>query len=100
MTLVELRAAYHADRFEVDAKHPSLPLPGACRYCRKSWHSWKGARFEGHVRCAVSRAFVRRLVAIMRGDPRLTYVSVAAALELSPAVIRAWWNLHTGRRRA
>jgi hypothetical protein len=100
VTLVELRAAYEADRAEVDAKHPPLPLPGACRYCRKSWRLWKGVRFDGHVRCVVSRSFMRQLVVTMRGDPRLTYVSVAAALDLSPAVIRAWWKLHTERRRA
>jgi hypothetical protein len=98
VTLVELRAAYDADRAEIDARHPPLPLPDTCRYCRKSWRHWKGGRFDGHVSCAISRVFARQLVMFLRSDPRHTFASVAVALGLSPSIVRAWW--HVAHRRA
>lgn len=104
--LTALVAAFEADRAAIDAAHPPLGhhlrvgVRDQCRYCGGTWQLWNGARFEGHVRCAVSEQFQRELVCVIDADPRLTFTAVGLALGVSTSVIRAWWvNVKTPRRR-
>lgn len=98
--LTALVAAFAADRAAMDAAHPPAASRDRCRYCGGIWQLWNGARFEGHVRCAVSEQFQRELVCLFEADPKLTYQAVALALGVSHGVIRAWWvNVKSPRRR-
>lgn len=94
-TLMELAAELARDRVAMDKAHPPTAL-GLCRYCGKAWRPWKGSTIDGHVRCAVSPAFRNQLVEVLARDPRQTYKSVAMALNVTPAVVQAWWRVTKG----
>lgn len=92
MDLAGLRSTYDAERARLDANHPPITAVDHCRYCGKRWLRWHGSRLDGHVRCVVSQEFLHHVVEVLDGDARATYVSVAAALGVTPSVVRAWRN--------
>ncbi len=90
-TLLSLTQAYLLDRDLADEQHPPIIETDRCRYCHGAWQHWHLAQFEGHVRCAVSVAFQRRMVLFFDQNPAVTYWSVATAFGTSPACVKAWW---------
>ena len=64
--------------------------PNTCRYCGKHWRPWFGSKLDGHSKCIVTEDFKRRLGEILRSSPLMTYTTIAAAIGVTPAVIRSW----------
>lgn len=91
-TLSSLTAAYILDRAVMDECSPPLTVADRCRYCLGAWQLQRLCRFQGHVRCAVTMHFQRRLVLFFDQNPAVTYWTVAQALEVSPAIVKAWWS--------
>jgi hypothetical protein len=92
--LVDLRWSYGVDRGHRDAtSRPLADTPAdRCRYCGKSRQRYVGSELDGHGQCMVSKAFKRQLATAMR-DPRLNYNLLAAALAVSPKLIRGWFRV-------
>lgn len=91
--LLSISVAYLLDRDVMDATFPPLSKgERRCRYCKGSFMFVGLGKFAGHVRCATSLAFQRRLVLFLDQNPALTFWSVATALGVTPAIIRAWWS--------
>lgn len=96
--LQELVVLYQADRAAIDREHPPIvpSSPAAvdqkCRYCGKRWQNWPGARFDGHVRCAVSKHFMQQLVLVLEDDPSITFKRISEAIGVTPSVANAWWR--------
>lgn len=92
--LAEIRDRYFASRLVVsqrarwDASDPGAP-PDTCRYCGKHWRKWAGSKLDGHAKCVVDEDFKARLRELLR-DPMLTFGAVAAALDVTPSVVRSW----------
>ena len=64
--------------------------PDTCRYCGTRWRQWAGSKLDGHAACVVTRDFKQQLADILRASPEMTYAKVAAALGVTPAVVRSW----------
>jgi hypothetical protein len=60
-----------------------------CRYCGQYWRRWAGSKLDGHAACIVTEDFKQRLVELLR-LPTVTYQAVAAAIGMTPAVVRSW----------
>ena len=91
-TLATLREAYFIDRRVMDHLYPMIVETDVCRYCLGAWHQFANCSLAGHVRCATSMPFQRRLVEFIDSNPRLTYWTIATALGVTPSVVRAWWQ--------
>jgi hypothetical protein len=67
--------------------------PGAdlntCRYCGRHWRRWAGSKLDGHAACIVTEDFKQRLTVLLR-SPVVTYQAIAAAIGVTPAVVRSW----------
>jgi hypothetical protein len=67
--------------------------PGAdlntCRYCGRHWRRWAGSKLDGHAACIVTEDFKQRLAALLR-SPTVTYQAIAAAIGVTPSVVRSW----------
>jgi len=68
---------------------PKMPVD-TCRYCGKRWQLRFGSRLEGHAACIVTEDFKRRVGAILRKEPRLTYAVLAEVLGVTPGIVRSW----------
>ena len=68
---------------------PTLPL-GTCRYCGKSWQKWARSKLDGHAACIVTEDFKRRVGAVLKASPRLTYATIAKLLGVTPGIVRSW----------
>ncbi len=93
MKLDELRSIYALDREALKSTAMPDPPPNICRYCRRYRNEWHGTKLDGHAKCMISSSFSRLLYCAMRADYRLTFKSVAEALDMSPSVTRAWYLL-------
>lgn len=63
--------------------------PNTCRYCGKHWRQWAGSKLDGHAACIVTEDFKQQLVDLLR-SPNVTYKAIAAAIGVTPAVVRSW----------
>jgi sulfur relay (sulfurtransferase) complex TusBCD TusD component (DsrE family) len=99
MTLSELATQYQEDRAALDATHPPHANVRVCRYCGRARGVWKAARFEGHVGCVVTPAFMQRVVEFYEAAPAFGHADVALALGVTPPIVRAWWNIAKGNPR-
>jgi hypothetical protein len=64
--------------------------PNTCRYCGKHWQRWTGSKLDGHAACIVTEDFKRHVGELLRSSPTMTYVAVAEAIGVTPAVVRSW----------
>lgn len=88
---------YKADRSERLSVARQL-APFVCRYCNSYWRPVAGTLLDGHAACVVSDEFKTRLAAVMRWHPEFGYHVVSAALGVSYATVRAWYNWDERRR--
>jgi hypothetical protein len=63
--------------------------PDTCRYCGRHWRQWAGSKLDGHAACIVTEDFKQRLMELLR-SPTVTYTAIAAAIGVTPAVVRSW----------
>lgn len=91
--LAEIRDRFRSERSSQSrcakwcADHPAYP--DLCRFCGRRWIKWAGSKLDGHAKCIVGDDFKAWLRDQLR-DPRLTYVAVADACDVSPAIVRSW----------
>lgn len=98
-TLKTIREAFELDRKVWDLCFPPVDDHHRCRYCGAPWQHWANSRFDGHVRCAVSIQFQRRLAKFIDENIGITYSAVGIALEVQQSIVRAWWrNVHQPAR--
>jgi len=64
--------------------------PHACRYCGRRWQRWAGSTLDGHAACIVTDDFKQYLKSLLRSFPTATYVALAAAIGVTPSVVRSW----------
>jgi len=64
--------------------------PNTCRYCGRHWRKWTGSKLDGHAACVVTADFKQQLAEMMRSCPDVTFLAVARALGVSPAVVQSW----------
>lgn len=86
--LIESFKAARAAR--IAAAEPYDPKRTTCRYCGKHWRKWHGSVLDGHAKCIVTGEFKQSVKRVLERDPTITYERVAAALGLTPAIVRAW----------
>lgn len=92
LSLENLPDAYAAAQFIASelAIHRDTPPRNTCRYCDGFWRPFTGTRFGGHVQCVVDEEFKIKLAALL-DSPHVNVRTVAAMLDVTPAVVRAWW---------
>jgi hypothetical protein len=64
--------------------------PNTCRYCGRHWRQWTGSKLDGHAACIVTEDFKQQLGEILRSSPLMTYMAIAEAIGVTPAVVRSW----------
>ena len=64
--------------------------PNTCRYCGRHWRQWAGSKLDGHAACIVTEDFKREVGELLRSSPAITYQTIAAAIGVTPAVVRSW----------
>jgi hypothetical protein len=91
--LTDLTERYHAERARVVSTAMLTSPTGrqdACRYCGRKWTQWVGSKTDGHVQCLVGADFKRLVRAVWNSDPMVTLGTIADALGVTTAVVRAW----------
>lgn len=94
--LDELAAAFQRARAEIDAAalHPAGAEPaGTCRYCGLRRDRLFATRLDGHARCLVGRAFMRRLRDVLLASTTLSFNMVAELLGVSNSTVRGWYRI-------
>lgn len=61
-----------------------------CRYCGRRWQRWAGSSLDGHAACIVTEDFKKRVKRLLVSSPAITYASLAAAIGVTPSVVRSW----------
>ena len=69
--------------------HPGAE-PNTCRYCGRHWRQWVGSKLDGHAACIVTDDFKQKVAELLRSSPTITYQAIAAAIGVTPAVVRSW----------
>jgi hypothetical protein len=64
--------------------------PNTCRYCGRYWRQWAGSKLDGHSACIVTEDFKKRLEALLRSSPTITFAAVAKEIGVTIAVVRSW----------
>ena len=80
-----------------DPSNPALP-PETCPYCGQYRQQRPGCLLDGHAACIVTDDFKRRVAAVLRSSPTMTYAVVAEMLGVTSGVVIAWWGSVVGNR--
>lgn len=80
-----------------DPSDPALP-PETCPYCGQYRQQRPGCLLDGHAACIVTDDFKRRVAAVLRSSPTMTYAVVAEMLGVTSGVVTSWWGSVVGNR--